>query len=149
MFSMWNNAFDPNEAMKTWSDGMKKMYGVSEETTKVFTDNFKRIYGERDEIFKSWTDSFGKMYGSEEWAKTFGNAVFNLDEQKAIFKRLLGSTQVYNSLFEFWNKVMQEAPYDSPEKIVNFCKDYRETYMNTVGSLLKASAMGEYAPAVD
>lgn len=149
MFSMWNNAFDPNEAMKTWSDGMKKMYGVSEETTKVFTDNFKRIYGERDEIFKSWTDSFGKMYGSEEWAKAFGNGVFNLDEQKAIFKRLLGSTEVYNSLFEFWNRVMKEAPYDSPEKVVKFCKDYRETYMNSVGSLLKASAMGEYAPAVD
>lgn len=149
MFSMWNNMFDPNQAMKTWSDGMKKMYETSGGNAKAFTDNFERIYGERDEIFKNWTDSFGKMYGSEEWAKSFGNGVFNLDEQKAIFKKLLGSTTVYNSLFEFWSKVMQEAPYDSPEKIINFCKDYRETYMDTVGSLLKASALGEYAPAMD
>lgn len=149
MFSTWNNMFDPNQVMKTWSDGMKKMYTNPEEATKVFTDNFERIYGERDEIFKNWTDSFGKMYGSEEWTKAFGSGIFNLDEQKAVFKRLLGSTQVYNSLFEFWTKVMQEAPYDSPEKIVKFCKDYRETYMDTIGSMLKASALGEYAPAVD
>lgn len=149
MFSMWNNMFDPNEAMKAWSDGMKKMYDASEDTTKTFTENFERIYGERNEIFKNWKDSFGKMYGSEEWAKSFGNGLFNLDEQKAIFKKLLGSTEVYNSLFEFWSKAMQAAPYDSPEKIVKFCKDYRETYMNTIGSMLKASAIGEYAPSVE
>lgn len=66
MFSMWNNMFDPNQAMKAWSDGMKKMYETSGYSAKAFTDNFERIYGERDEIFKNWTDSFAKMCGSEE-----------------------------------------------------------------------------------
>lgn len=151
MFKMWNNMFDGNESMKTWSDNMKKVYetGNLNQAGNFWSDSFEKAYGEKDEIFKAWTDSFGKMYGSNEWTKTFGNGMFNLNEQKDVFKKLFGSMEVYGSLFDFWTKINQNAPYDSPEKVVEFCKNYRDSYMTTVGNIMKTSAMGEYAPFVD
>ncbi len=130
---------------------MKKMYDVNSfsEGAKAWNDNFQKFYGGKEDAFKAWEDIIEKMYGTNEFTNSFGKNAFDLNEQKALLKKLFGSADVYSSLFTFWKNMNQNGPYDSPEKITDFCKNYRDAYMKTVSNMVKLFSTGEYAPVAE